>query len=98
MRTAIYIEEGVTQLVLTPESDWERSALADVHKSGTEGISIHSGSFYTCHGGWYRQGSGDESLILRLNPRLSEAPHVHEGIQIPPTDPATLRRDDDGPI
>lgn len=74
MRTAIYIEEGVTQLVLTPESDWEESVLADVAKVGPANLEVYRGQFYRCQGGWDRMcNSGDRSLILRL----SEAPPDH---------------------
>jgi hypothetical protein len=78
MKTAIYIEDGVVQLVLTPESDFEKNALKSF--DGKEAAAqIFSGSFYDCRGGWIRQSSyisdylhgdsNDKSLILRIEPK-----------------------------
>lgn len=80
MKTAIYIEDGVVQLVLTPESDFEKNALKSF--DGKEAAAqIFSGSFYDCRGGWVRQShhypnlygndydSNDKSLILRIEPK-----------------------------
>ena len=54
MKTAIYIEDGVVQLVITPESDFEKNALTNF--TGKElDVRIFSGSFYDCRGGWVRQ-------------------------------------------
>jgi hypothetical protein len=77
MRTAIYIEDGVIQLVLTPDNEWEKKALSSFEdKSFT--TRIISGSFYDCRGGWTRQSAlyesmggyrrdEDRSLILRVD-------------------------------
>ena len=77
MKTAIYIEDGVVQLVITPESDFEKSALSSFERSPID-AKVFSGSFYDCRGGWVRQsgyfGGGmfhgsdnnDRSLILRM--------------------------------
>lgn len=74
MKTAIYIEDGTVQLVITPESDFERSALKSIENKPTE-TQIFSGAFYDCRGGWVRQTSfyhgsyssdnTDRSLIIR---------------------------------
>jgi hypothetical protein len=64
MKTAIYIEQGVTQLVLTPENQWERNALSSL-KEGS--VSFHRGSFYACQGGYNRQSDEDDSLMLRIS-------------------------------
>ncbi len=70
MKTAIYIEGGVTQLVLTPDNEWERQVIRCI-QNGTREAAIMRGEFYKCVGGWNRQGGGDESLILRIqvNPK-----------------------------
>lgn len=77
MKTAIYIEDGVVQLVITPESDFEKSAISSFGRSSVD-AKVFSGSFYDCRGGWVRQsdyfGGGvfhggdnnDHSLILRM--------------------------------
>lgn len=77
MKTAIYIEDGAVQLVLTPESDFEKNAIASFQDKPTE-TAIFSGAFYDCRGGWTRQSTyhdphlfgnqdhNDRSLILRI--------------------------------
>lgn len=65
MRTAIYIEDGVTQLVLTPDNDFERDVVSKI-QSGDSHVAIYRGEFYHCQGGWNRQGGGEQSLMLRL--------------------------------
>ena len=67
MKTAIYIENGDTQLVLTPENEWEKNVITSINK-GQESVKIFSGSFYECRGGYHRSGTTDESLILRVGP------------------------------
>ena len=76
MKTAIYIEDGVVQLVITPESEFEKSALRSFKGSPID-AQVFAGTFYDCRGGWVRQsgyfGGGmfhgsennDRSLILR---------------------------------
>lgn len=66
MKVAIYIQDGDTQFVLTPESDWERNAVQGIlkrHDSNRQ-PTFWSGSFYRCQGGWMRQGESDESLMI----------------------------------
>jgi hypothetical protein len=78
MKTAIYIEDGVVQLVITPESDFEKSALRSFEDKPME-AKVFAGTFYDCRGGWVRQAShhfdlsafgssnnNDRSLILRM--------------------------------
>lgn len=54
MKTAIYIEDGVVQLVLTPESDFEKNVLKEFKNKDLK-TEIFSGTFYDCRGGWVRQ-------------------------------------------
>lgn len=77
MKTAIYIEDGVVQLVITPETEFEKNALRSFESKPME-AKIFAGSFYDCRGGWTRQtnyygdgfgrinNSDDRSLILRM--------------------------------
>lgn len=53
MKIALYIEDGLEQIVLTPESDIEMSILGKLH-DGSRSLHIHRGSFYDCRGGWVR--------------------------------------------
>lgn len=80
MKTAIYIEDGTVQLVITPENDFEKNALSTMREKPLD-AKIFAGSFYDCRGGWVRQKeyypanqfnmndrhSGDDSLIIRVD-------------------------------
>jgi hypothetical protein len=83
MKTAIYIEDGIVQLVITPESDFEKNALTTLSNKKID-ANLFNGSFYDCRGGWVRQTavinqdpqfySGrkeDQSLILRVNETIN---------------------------
>lgn len=63
MKTAIYIEDGVTQLILTPDTEWEKAVLEKI-KVGE--FQIHRGEFYYCQGGWHRQGGSQNSLMILM--------------------------------
>ena len=66
MKTSIWIEDGMTQIVLTPETDWEKKVCKQFQDS-KHSLEVMEGSFYMCQGGWIRQGvSEDRSLIIRL--------------------------------
>lgn len=66
MKTAIYIENDVVQVVLTGENEWEKKALDLIKNSAT--VTTHKGQFYECMGGWYRHGNvGSDSLMFRLD-------------------------------
>lgn len=56
MKIALYIEDGLEQIVLTPESDTESSILAKIH-DGSRQIELKRGSFYACQGGWTRHAT-----------------------------------------
>jgi len=78
VKTAIYIEDGTVQLVITPESDFEKDAMRTFGDGEIE-AKMFRGSFYDCRGGWVRQSQynqhlldlsadkGDRSLILRVS-------------------------------
>lgn len=87
MKTAIYIEDGTVQLVITPESDFEKNALSSFQEHELD-AKIFSGSFYDCRGGWIRQNKYyenafvttgfernnlDKSLIVRIKTKPAEA-------------------------
>lgn len=82
MKTAIYIEDGVVQLVITPETEFEKNSLKSFNEKPLE-TKIFSGAFYDCRGGWTRQTrfinssmygndweSKDVSLILRMGKQI----------------------------
>jgi hypothetical protein len=65
MKIALYIEEGFEQIVLTPETETETLILAKLDDE-TRSISIMSGSFFECRGGWMRNGTEDSSTMIVL--------------------------------
>lgn len=87
MKTAIYIEDGVLQVVLTPEEQFEKDTFRKFHDKNLR-IAAFSGSFYDCRGGWVRQTAyadtqgyayssskqEDQSWIVRANVVPPEQP------------------------
>lgn len=60
MKTAIYVEDGAVQLVLTPEDKFERDAIKMFSEKPTR-TTIIEGQFYSCQGGWTRYRDYPES-------------------------------------
>ena len=58
MKIAYYLEDGLQQLVLTPETE-EEKRLADLFDKYAD-LKIYRGSFYSCQGGWVRQKDLDQ--------------------------------------
>lgn len=54
MKIALYIEDGLEQIVLTPETENEKNLLDNFHSGRT--MEIKKGSFYECKGGYMRYG------------------------------------------
>ena len=77
MKIALYMEDGLEQIVLTPENETEEGILGKVHDDSRE-MSIKRGEFYGCQGGWtrwkkkytqspyYSDEPNDESTIIVL--------------------------------
>lgn len=53
MKIALYIEDGLEQIVLTPETDTEKAILSKLTDDSRD-IEIKHGAFYGCQGGWIR--------------------------------------------
>ena len=88
MKTAIYIEDGVVQLVLTPTSKFEKDALQPFMGEDLT-VKTFVGSFYDCRGGWIRQQqyyhqaefsteSKDRSIMIRINEKKEKPVEVEE--------------------
>jgi len=83
MKTAIYIENNRMQFVLTAETEIDKKVLEQLRD--VRGLQTFKGSFYDCHGGYIRQGSGfgewndrDDSLIFLVEekkPEIAAQPH-----------------------
>lgn len=67
MKTAVYSVDKTTQVVLTPETDFEKHLLKQFKDQPS--TVIKWGVFYECIGGWYRQGAAtdEESMMLRVD-------------------------------
>jgi len=73
VRAALYFEDGRMQVALTPENDWEKTALK--HIAEAKSVKTFWGGFYWCQGGWVRHECSDykESLMLLLENERREA-------------------------
>lgn len=82
MKIAFYTEDGLDQIVLTPETSHEKAMLGKLHSGGLD-LSIHRGEFYACRGGWVRHGEGEQSTILGLRPARAsrDTPSSPEGTE-----------------
>lgn len=72
MKTALYIQDGLKQIVLTPETDGEKAILEDL-KNGDLDFSIRTGSFFFNQGGYLRHGTEDHSTIIVMRKKTKEA-------------------------
>lgn len=63
MRIALYVNDNLQQIVITPENDGEKALLKFLE--GKE-VEVMWGSFYECKGGWVREGADANSAILVL--------------------------------
>lgn len=66
MKTTILSQDGNIQLVLTPETDFEKEVVNKYGKDFSK-VNTYKGSFRDCQGGWTREYQYDESLILRID-------------------------------
>jgi hypothetical protein len=75
MKIAFYMDDGREQIVLTPETDFEKKMLGKLHEGGRQ-LSVRRGSFYGCRGGWTRWANSygvnhfdaeDDSTMLVLD-------------------------------
>ena len=81
MKTAIYIDDGVLQVVLTPQTETDRKVLDVLEESDGE-MKISRGQFYDCQGGYFREGwpsnfaketnLSNHALIVRIEKIKSE--------------------------
>jgi hypothetical protein len=89
VKIALYIEDGLEQIVLTPTSDTEEAILEKIH-DGSRQLSIKRGEFYGCAGGWVRQRKkynspyysdepNDKSTMIILTP-APEQPPAHQQV------------------
>ena len=69
MKVAFYMQDGLEQIVLTPESTSERALVERLHDHTRE-LTIKKGSFFECVGGYVRHNqASDHSTMLVLRPK-----------------------------
>ena len=76
MKIALYIEDGIEQIVLTPQTEIEKNILSKFDSNHI--VKKYRGEFYGCTGGWTRWNQsnnyimndeiGDKSLIFVIKP------------------------------
>ena len=62
METIVILQNGYTQLILTPENEFEKHWVRDIEtlKYSFKKYVGH----YHCQGGWIREGEGEDSLMF----------------------------------
>lgn len=85
MKIALYIADGLEQIVLTPEGETETAILGKL-LDGSRELSIKHGDFFECRGGYVRHrpewtdhlyggsSGGDGSTMIVLRPKPAEQP------------------------
>lgn len=77
MKIALYVEDGLEQIVLTPETGTEKGIIGKLHDNTRE-LSIYQGSFYECRGGWIRHSDNwaerDSTMIVLRRKPLTKPP------------------------
>ncbi len=71
MKIALYIEDGLEQIVLTPETETEQKILNKFH-DGERELSIKRGGFYECQGGWIRHSRLNTSSMYDSGDRKDD--------------------------
>lgn len=88
IHTAIYIQDGITQLVLTPGTKLDQQVLDELQDNITR-VRVHRGEFYASYHGyirekgddgytWYGDRQSEKSLIFVLDktPKPAEVPNA----------------------
>ncbi len=75
MKIALYIEDGLEQVVLTPESETEKAILGKLNERPSD-FAIKSGQFFRCQGGYVHQQSGPRSTMIVLTEATPKATSV----------------------
>lgn len=103
MKIAFYMDDGLEQIVLTPDSEFERGLLKKLH-DGSRDLSIKQGGFYASQGGWIRESASDRygfaqrpldeastMIVLRPKPPTVTVTAQGEGYnKAPPVEPSAL--------
>jgi hypothetical protein len=98
MKIALYIEDGLEQIVLTPDSETEKGILDKIHDASRQ-MEVHRGAFYGCRGGWtrwkphygnlYGEQPEDESTMIVLRKKEPADQSVDAGTHDHGFDPPT---------
>lgn len=86
MKTAIIFSDNTKQIILTPESESEKTAIGMITENDNIEIALKNGSIYSCgnqeeiftaslkqsRGGYLRVYNDDNSIILVLTPKTKQ--------------------------
>lgn len=83
MKISFYMEDGLEQIVFTPENESEQKMLDRMHDKDRE-LEIKRGAFFDCQGGWkrhrvyyedsiYGSNPSDQSTMIVLRPKTIKA-------------------------
>lgn len=67
MKVILLMEEGRIQMVLNPETEFEKDIFDKLQYKGDASLKnwkVHFGSYYACEGGWTRQSSDRDCMIF----------------------------------
>src|SRR5262245_63024188 len=94
MKIALYVEDGLEQIVLTPENETENGIIGKMHDDSRE-LSVYRGEFYGCRGGWvrwqlsshsiYGTKENDKSTIIVLRRKKGESAEYRDSPEITET-------------
>lgn len=72
MKVALYIEDGMMQLALSPQNEWEKNVLRNITEHA-KNVTIHRAEFYRTGGGYQvYDSSSTDSVMLRIEDRPSD--------------------------
>ncbi len=83
MKIAFYMEDGLEQIVLSPQTKIEQEMLNKLHE-GCRTLEVYRGQFYESRGGWMRHSQDvfmdnnhqyERSTIIVLREKKDE-PHI----------------------
>ncbi len=76
MKSAIFINDKVTQFILTPEDDFEKRIIEECGKKDCV-VSIFHGNFANCNGGYIRQYNDEDNRQSLMIYVRREIPNDH---------------------
>ena len=77
MKVALYWEDGLFQIALTPENEHDKMVRDTLLNMGD--VTVKKGGFYACQGGWSRHDEAQYSDSVMLIKQRHPQPRGEEG-------------------